>query len=93
MSDMQDVKFEKLSKQSLCLFRYALVPVTFKLSNELLLSGNVFLRLGHMLFCERKMLIKSSPIHHTPEGGFLLAYSVLGQAEQISRGGGNRGRA
>jgi hypothetical protein len=32
MSDMQDVKFEKLRKQSLCLFRYARVPVAFKLS-------------------------------------------------------------
>jgi len=93
MSDMQDVKFEKLSKQSLCLFRYPRVPMAFKLSNELPLSGNVFLRLGHMLFNERKMLFNSSPIHHASGGGFLLAYSFLGQAEQISRDGGNRGRA
>jgi hypothetical protein len=77
MSDMQDVKFEKLSKQSLCLFRYSRVPVAFKLSNELSLSRNVFLRLGHMLFCERKKLFKSSPIHHTPEGCFLLAYTFF----------------
>jgi hypothetical protein len=94
MSDVQDVKFEKLSKQSLCLFRYARVPVAFKLSYELLLSGNVFLRLGHMLFCERKMLFKSSPIHHAPEGGFFasLLFSWA-SGTNISWRGGKRGRA
>ena len=86
MSDVQGVKFEKLSKQSLCLFRYPCMPMAFKISNKLPLSGNVFSRLGHMLFCERKMLFESNPIHHTPEGGFLAAYFVLGQAEQIFLG-------
>src|SRR5271166_5321869 len=94
MSDVQDVKFEKLSKQSLCLFRYPCMPMAFKISNKLPLSGNVFSRLGHMLFCERKMLFESNPIHHTPEGGFWQAYFVLGQAgTNISWRGGKRGRA
>ena len=67
MSDVHGVKFNELSKQSLCAFRYLNVTVAFKLLNKFALSPDAFLRLGDVLFCEREMSLKNSPIHDEGE--------------------------